>query len=179
MAACQRRSLRRVARQLREKFFQAAIKPELRRELPEDGSELVFEREDAGSEEVRQRDASVSQLQHVGDVAAALDREREPRRHLGVPRRIRRGPLERIERTVELDGVEALRGEAELTPLQQTWRVKLATPARVSPAGYPDPDPGAASRRSRAAASGHRLRAWRCGAQLASSRSREYAFITS
>src|SRR5690348_13654235 len=75
-----------VARQKGEK----ALQP-FRREaqalgqLPENGSELRPEREHAGGEEIGQGHFGIAKLLHMGNEAAALEREDEARRGLGAP----------------------------------------------------------------------------------------------
>ena len=72
--------------------------------------------------------------------AAALDGEDEAGRRRGVPAFVALRALQRVERPVQLDGVECARGERELVVLRQPRRVEHAAPAGVAPAGQADAD---------------------------------------
>ena len=115
------------------------VVPEGRRELPEDRAELVAERKDSGGEEVGQRRVHVGQLLQVRDEPRALDREDESVRRLVVPALVRRRPLERVERAVDLDRVQPAGGVLELGPLRQAVRVVHLPPGRVAPPRDPHP----------------------------------------
>jgi hypothetical protein len=109
-------------------------------ELPEDGAELVAQRQDSLAEEVGQRLLGVVELLHVGDEAAALDGEDEVVGGGVMPRLEVRPALERVERAVDLDAGEAATGVLHLGALGQAVGVELAAPAVVAPAGYADAD---------------------------------------
>ena len=57
-----------------------------------------------------------------------------------APRGVRRGPLQRVERAVDLDRGQPLGGVLQLAALRQARRVEVAAPAGVAPAGDADPD---------------------------------------
>ncbi len=87
----ERERCRGVARQRREERRHARlVEPELRRKLPKERPELLVEREHAGGEEVGERPLEVAEAQEVGDVAAPLDAEHEPRRGVAIPAQIAR-----------------------------------------------------------------------------------------
>src|SRR5204862_2725424 len=99
-----------VAGQQSEERSQAIrVEAEGGRKLPEDRPQLVGKAEDTRRKEVRERRLDVCQPLHVGDEAPALDREEKVRGRLLVPGAIAVGMLERIERAVDLDGVEVAR----------------------------------------------------------------------
>ena len=80
-------------------------------------------------EEVGEGPLDVPEPQEMRDVAGALHREDEARRRRAVPRRVVLGPLERVERAVDLHGREVPSAELELAPLGQ-------------PSGYQTPRQG-------------------------------------
>ncbi len=104
------------------------------RELPEDGPQLLAQLEQARGEEVGQRRVDVAQLEHVRDVAAALDREDEAGRRVRGPGRIAGRPLQRIEGAIELQRRKHARGVLQLAPLREAGRIEVAAPGRVAPA---------------------------------------------
>jgi hypothetical protein len=118
-------------RQLEQHGSQGA--PELTRPLPES----------------RDRIRRIPQAPNVGEVAAHLDREHEPRGHLRRPRREgvrRRKP---VERGVDLDRRHASAEVREPRSLGQALGVDVLTPVAVDPAARPDehrPSPFAFSR---------------------------------
>jgi hypothetical protein len=59
-------------RALKNRRSRSASKPEIRRELPEDRTEFLPQREYAGGEEVGQRRFRAAQLEHVRDEPGAL-----------------------------------------------------------------------------------------------------------
>jgi hypothetical protein len=122
-----------------EKLLQqlAAI-AKARRKLPEYRAQLVFQLEQPGCEEVRERRLDAPELEHVGDIARALEGEDEVVGNLVAPSRVARRRLERIEAAVELDAVETLGGIRELQALGQVLGIELAAPAGVTPAGDAD-----------------------------------------
>src|SRR5690606_2505488 len=97
------------------------------------------QRQQALREEGGERLLHATQLEHVGDVAAALDREHEVVWRLVMPAAETVWMLQRIEAAVEFDGGEAARGMFQLAPLRQPGRIEGAAPARIAPAGNPDP----------------------------------------
>src|SRR5271169_6800096 len=112
---------------------------EARRELPQYGTELLFEPQDTGREEIRQRGFDLAQPPDVGDKARALDREHKALRGLVVPPGKRVRALQPIKRAVDLDRVDLPAGIGQLVGLQQTGRIEVAAPRRIGPAGDPDP----------------------------------------
>ena len=127
--------------QVQERVDPRGVEAQARRELPEQRAQLGTEREDARGEEVGQRHADVAQLLEVGDVAAALDGEQEVVGGLRGPRAVGPGPLQRVERPVDLDRVHQAGEVRELAALRQAGRVEHAAPRRVAPARRADPDP--------------------------------------
>ena len=90
------------------------------------------------SKEIRQRLLHPSQLQHVRDVAAALNRKDEIIRSLLRPCRETRRPLQRIERAVDLNGVKQRSRIGQLLLLRQALWIEHAAPRLVGPARNPD-----------------------------------------
>jgi N-carbamoyl-L-amino-acid hydrolase len=138
------RQLRRGKGRARELLEEAGhplrVVAELRRQLPQERAELVVEGEHPGGEEVRERRRDVAELLHVRDEARPLHREDEVLRRLRVPLPPRLGPLQGVERAVDLDRAQAARGELELAPLRQARGVEHAPPRRVAPPRDADPD---------------------------------------
>ena len=132
-----------------------AIERQLGRQLPEDRAQRRTEAQNSRREEVGQRGLEAAQLQHVRDVAAALDREHEPVRDLPPPGVARRGAGERIERPVHLDGRQPRREKSELARLDQSRGIEIAAPARVQPAARAD-DAIAVPRPRQASSAGRR-----------------------
>ena len=116
------------------------VEGELRWELPEDGAELGAEREEAAGEEVGEGLIDVPQLPHVGDEARALDGKDEVVGGFAGPALEAGVVLERVEGSVDLDGVEGAGGELELAALLEFGWVEDAAPALVAPAGDADAD---------------------------------------
>src|SRR5687767_1345286 len=114
----------RIARQHREKLLQA-IAPiyEHRRELPEERPDLVAQREDPRGEKSRERLLDVRKRQHVRDVAGAFYGKQEALRRIAVPLLVILRTLQRVEKTVDLDGGEMPAAELALAPLRQALRV--------------------------------------------------------
>ncbi len=131
-----------VVRQGREeRVGPGPVEAQLRRQLPEDRAERLPEAEDAGGEEVRERRAKAPQLEHVRDVAAALDREEESVGNGRAPGVAGRRPRQRVERAVDLYGRQA-RGEVgEPALLGQALRIEAAAPVGIDPARGPDANP--------------------------------------
>src|SRR6266511_5399489 len=102
-AARERARLVGVARQQIEEALESiGVEAEHRRQLPQERTELVAQIGDARGEEVRERQLRVAKLQHMRDEARPLDAEHEIRRRLVVPARVVLGPLQRVERAVDL-----------------------------------------------------------------------------
>src|SRR6185503_15077059 len=116
------------------------IEAEHRRELPEERPELVAQVEDSRGEEVRERLVDVFQPQQMRDVARALDAEDEARRRLAVPLVVILGPLQRVERAVELDRGKVRAAELELAAVGEAFGVPDTAPRLVAPAGNADPN---------------------------------------
>jgi hypothetical protein len=88
-----------------------AAEAHLRGELPEEGTELGAEFEQAAGEEVGERLLDVAKLVHVGDEAGAFDGEDEVVRRGLRPGAEAGGALQRIEGAVNLDRGEGCGGE--------------------------------------------------------------------
>src|SRR5215469_18531208 len=118
-----------------------------RRELPQHGTELLLEPQDARGKEIGERGLDIAQPPDVSDKARTLDREDKLLRGLVVPPSKGIGALQPVKRAVDLDRVDLPAGMGQLVGLQQTGRIKVAAPWRIGPTGDPDPDdPGAAHR---------------------------------
>src|SRR5690606_20624827 len=141
MASAQRGRLpARPGEQFEEPRGALLVEGERGRELPENGSEFLLQPQDARREEVRERRPGAPQLPVVGDVTSALDGEAEAGRSLEAPLPVRLGPLQRIERAVDLDRVEAQAGMLELATGGKAGGIEVAAPAWVAPAGDADTD---------------------------------------
>src|SRR5690606_2631682 len=139
---CEGHGRESVAGQELEELLEAAPREgEVRRKLPQNGTELSLETQHPGSEEVGERGRDVSQLLHVGDEATSLDGEFEVVGRLVAKARVHVRALQRIERAVELDGVEARRGVRELAACGQTLRVEHAAERGIAETRYSDANP--------------------------------------
>src|SRR5690606_37347389 len=67
-------------------------------------------------------------------------REDEARGRRVIPRLKRGGALERVERAVHLQGVEATAGVREFQPLREAVRIEVPAPRRVVPPRDADTD---------------------------------------
>src|SRR4029450_6888722 len=74
-----------------------------------------------------------------------------------VPRDETRRALQGVERTVDLDRVQAAGRVLQLTPVRQPRRVELAAPPWIGPAGDPDSRRGGGLRHPRSTASVSRI----------------------
>src|SRR5687767_6235272 len=72
------------------------------------------------------------------DEAGALHAKNEAGRCIRIPALITRRTLERIKRTVDLDGVELAAGKFQLEPMRQLPWIKNAAPGRIGPPGNPN-----------------------------------------
>src|SRR5687768_4254546 len=72
------------------------------------------------------------------DEPGALHAENESGRCVGIPALIARRTLERIKRTVHLDGVELAAGKFQLKSVLQLPWIKNAAPRRIGPARDPN-----------------------------------------
>src|SRR5512146_2244787 len=132
-----------VARQHAEEALHALpVVFEVRRELPEDRPEFLAQVEHTRCEEIGERLLDPAQPQHVSDVAASLDAEYETLRRLRAPLRVALGPLQRVERPIDLDRGETARGVLELGALRQIRRIERPPPGCIAPAGDADADCG-------------------------------------
>src|SRR5688572_3252720 len=111
---------------------------EVRRELPEDGTQLLAQVEHARGEEIGERGLDVLQPQHVRDVARPLDGKYESFRCVRVPTGIAGRPLQRIERAVDLDDGKDAGRVLEFGMLWQVFGIKRAAPRFVAPTGDAD-----------------------------------------
>jgi len=137
--AGERFRLQRIAWQGGEEILHHdGVVTERRRQLPQHGAEFLAQRQHTGGEEVGQRRGHIAQTLDVGDEARRLHREDEATRRVLIPALVALRPLQRIERTVELDAVEVPRGVVQLQPLRQVGRIETSAPGRVAPAGNAD-----------------------------------------
>src|SRR5690606_41523211 len=90
--------------------------------------------------EVRQCRVHVMELFHVGDDSAALEGESEVIRCRGFPPQIALRALQRIERTVYLDGVQATGQVFQFMTPAQVLRVEDPSPVGIDPARRADAD---------------------------------------
>ena len=128
-----------VARQEGKELLEPRrVEAEARRELPQEGPQLLLEPQYAGGEEIGERGLYIMQLFEVGDKPAALDGKLEAVRGLVMPSREGVGSLERIMRAVDLGRVDPPAGVGELVGLAQPARIKAAAPAAIGPAGNAD-----------------------------------------
>src|SRR5579859_5662222 len=118
------------------------LRPEscIGRQLPQDRPELCPQPQHARAEVIRERRLDLAELQHMRDVAAALEREDEILGRLAMPLLEQLRSLQRVKGAVDLDAVEPLRGVSELIPLPQSLRIEHAPPAAVAPARDADLD---------------------------------------
>jgi len=114
------------------------IESQIGRQLPQNRSKLALERQNARGEEVRKRLPRLAQPAHVGDEAAAFDREQKILWRGIAPGSISFRSLQRIERRVQFDTAEARCRERQLVALRQTGRIEVSSPRRVVPAGRTD-----------------------------------------
>src|SRR5436190_17386839 len=123
----QRGGLDRVARQELEEPRQALlVERQHRRKLPEDGAELLVQRERAGREEIRQRLLHAGELLHVSNEPPALDREHEAFGGIAIPLPVELGPLQRVERAVDLHRAELTAGVFQLAALRKALWIEDA-----------------------------------------------------
>src|SRR6202790_28039 len=140
MAACDRRSLLRVARKQCEKVFQlVCIKTEVRRQLPEKRAKLVAQPKNAGGKEIGQRSLGIFQSLHVCDGPRALYREHEVLGRGRGPGREVFWSLQRIECAVDFDRAKSVGSVFEFATVLQTFGIENAPPPFVPPAGNANP----------------------------------------
>ncbi len=132
------RLLSRPGQQGKEELEPLGLELEVGRQLPENGPEFRPESQQPLGKEVRQRSFDIPQAKHVGYIPRALDGKSKVLRRLGMPSGKTLRPLQRVERSIQLDGIELPRGKLQLSPLRQFLRVKDATPAFISPARNAD-----------------------------------------
>src|SRR5581483_4970166 len=135
-------ALGRIGLQRRDEALQSLqIAAPLGRELEQDRPQGVFQ--PAGAlHQPRQRFLRVLQLFHMGEVAAALDREEEPGWYLLAPARERRPLRQLVVGEVDLYAGEVGVVERQQLVARQAERVEDAHPVRVDPARGADPQPG-------------------------------------
>src|SRR5690348_8393120 len=139
--ACQGRRRRGIARELREKIGDLRLVEALALgKLPEDGTELLAQRQEALGKEGGERLLNADELLHMGDEAAPLEREDEIVRRLLVPATEAVRSLQRIEGAIDLNRVEGTTGKFELATVRQAFGIEIASPGGVEPAGDADAD---------------------------------------
>jgi hypothetical protein len=90
-------------------------------------------------EEIGQRCYDILQAFYVGYKSTALYRKKKPVGRSPMPRFVAFGPLKGVERAVDFDRVNLMRGVFQLALLGAALRVKsAAAPRRVSPSGNSD-----------------------------------------
>src|SRR5437868_3332884 len=127
MAATEERSfpgrLWQQLKKLPEAFF---VPTKVWWKLPENRAQFFLERENAGSKEICQRHFNFAQFFHVGDETRAFDAKDKIFRRSFVPTPIARRSLQRIERTVDLNRIECMRGEFQFAPMRQSFWMRDA-----------------------------------------------------
>src|SRR5215470_8304369 len=116
------------------------MEAEIRRQLPQNRTELLAQVGHTRGQEVREGELDASELQHVGDIARAFDREHEVLLRLATPARVVLGTLQGMERAVDLERIEHARRVLELAPARQALGIETAAPGRVAPPGKADAD---------------------------------------
>src|ERR1700753_228991 len=94
------------------------------RKLPEYRPQFGSQPQYAGSKEICERGLDIFQLQHMGDVARALDREHEVVGRFGSPTPENFRPLEAIKGPVDLNRGEHPGGVTKLAFLCQRLRIE-------------------------------------------------------
>src|SRR5205814_3092546 len=102
--------------------------------------ELFFQPQYAGGKEIGERRLDVTQLFHMRDKAAALDREDKIRGRFSVPALEEFRPLQRIMRAVDLDRVDVPAGVGQLVLMAKALWIKRAAPRRIPPTAKPYKD---------------------------------------
>src|SRR6478609_11810687 len=111
MPATKKGGLSRCLWQQLKKFPETFFVPtKVRWKLPENRAQFFPKRENTGSKEICQRNFNLTQFFHVGDETPAFDAEAKIFRRFLVPAPIARRPLQRIERSVDLTGIERVGG---------------------------------------------------------------------
>ena len=142
-------------------------------QLPEKGAGLAAEGEDPARVEVAKGTFTISQLEIVCDEPAALDGEDEAAvGRFFSPSREYGGRLEAVERSVQLDGVEAAARVREPSRLRETLGIEGAPPSRVVVAADADEIAGTIAQRTSSAAdvkaTGRQVRATSTGCVITS-----------
>src|ERR1700733_672992 len=127
------RLLSRPGQQAKEKFEPLGLELEVGRELPENGPEFSAKMQQPLGKKVRQRPFDIPQFKHVGYIAGALDGKSKLWWRFGLPPAKAFRPLQRVERSIQLDGIELPGGKLQLSPLSKFLRVKDTAPAFISP----------------------------------------------
>ena len=111
-----------------------------RRKLPEQGTEFVAEFGHAGIEKAFNRISGLSQHAPVHGIARTFEREHEAVRNLPRPIAVGLWRLHAIERAIDLDRRQMLRGIFQFARMRQAFRVEHAAPWFVGPAADADAD---------------------------------------
>src|ERR1700730_13083256 len=136
MTASDRYRLLRIAlKQFQERFDSLGIEAEVGGQLPENRAKLVAETENAGSQEVGERDLDFFQPPDMGDEAWAFDGEDKVIRSFGGPSFETIGRLQGIEGAIDFDGAKNFRSVGKFAFCREILGIKDATPGFVAPAG--------------------------------------------
>ena len=111
-----------------------------RRELPEQGAEMVAKPGDAGIEKALDGVARLLEHPAIDGKARALEREHEILRHLARPFAERGRCLRAVERAVDLDRGQPFGGVRKLLRMRQALGVERAAPRLEIPAADTDAD---------------------------------------
>src|SRR6476469_2599207 len=120
-----------------ETFF---VPTKVRWKLPENRAQFFPKRENAGSKEICQRYFHLTQFFHVGDETRAFEAKEKFFRRFLVPAPIARRSLQRIKRSVDLNGIECAGGEFQFASMRPSLWIKHATPAGITPTGNANPN---------------------------------------
>ena len=111
-----------------------------RRELPEQGAEMLAELGHAGIQKAFDGIAGLGEHAAVHRKTRTFQREHEAVRHLARPLAKRRRRLRAIESAVDLDRGQPLARIGQLFRMRETLRIKDPAPRREGPAADADAD---------------------------------------
>lgn len=131
-----------LRKQAEEVVYPVRIESHRRRHLPEDGTELCAELENAGCEEIGEGDLHITQLLVVGDESAAFHRIPKTSRDAVMPLPPRRCRDQPVEAAIDLQSVEPVCRIPELVFLSDILRIEPPTPVFVGPPRSPHPQLG-------------------------------------
>src|SRR5450755_3516671 len=92
---------------------------EVWRQLPHDRSQFLAQIEQAGGKPIGERLLDLAQAPDMRDISWPLERKNEVGRRLRVPLSVAIGPLQGIERAIDLYNRQNFRRELQLSTLRQ------------------------------------------------------------